>query len=154
MSILDHYYILNKSFYEKDGFSTSGGEHFLDTLERWEHGFYINRKCYANHMMANEATMKHLRGYCGLDNEYRLGMDMVDGDADLDANMAAEEFSQHKTVYAIGSRLAANEDEPIWLLINDSLEDDKVVFYYIPDDDDEEESPENTPTPERERQGV
>ena len=105
--------------------------------------------------MANEVTLKYLRGYCGLDNEYRLGMDMVEGEANLEANLATEEFSKHKTVYAIGSRLGANEDEPIWLLISESLENDKVVFYYIPDDDDDEEDyPENSPSPERIRQRV
>ncbi len=68
--------------------------------------------------------------------------------ADIGANMVVEQFSQHKPVYTISSRLGANEDEPFWLLTNDNLTDYKVAFLYISDGDCEEEEPENNPIPE------
>ena len=145
-------FTLAEDDFTEDGFHKSSNEFFMNMLTRWEHSFKLNCPNYANCLLANSSVMMRISKYIGMENEYRLGMDLVDDKIDIDANLEVEQYSQHKTVYAIGSTLPGNIDEPIWLIVVDDLPKDQVILKYMPDDDDdaEEELPDNSPVLERE----
>ena len=75
----------------------------------------------------------------GEDTGYDFGMDLIDGEIDIDTNLEIEKFSKLKTVYAIGSMLQDKEDDPIFLVKNDSLGEEILVIKYTPDDDGDNE---------------
>jgi hypothetical protein len=50
--------------------------------------------------------------------------------------LTIESHSKRQTIYAIGSKL--DEDEPMFLIIEDSMVDGMIVLKYIPDRDNED----------------
>lgn len=142
----EYYKFKNKDFDHK-GFHIKTQQWFMDLIGEFEHDFHNKfPKCYANHLFANHTTMAFINLAMDLADNESSGMDLIDGEVDLDANLAMEEFSDETTVYAIGSRLAKNEDEPIFLVINDKLSDGLILLKYLDnDDDDEMEEPVDEP---------
>ena len=55
-------------------------------------------------------------------------------------NLKIEEYSKRQTTYAIGSNL--DQDEPMFLVIDDSMVDGMVILKYVPDSDGSEIGPE------------
>lgn len=74
-----------------------------------------------------------------MNDDESCGMELIDGEVDIDTNLEIEKFSSTKTVYAIGSKITENEDEPIFLVTNDGISDGIVLLKYIPDDEDLDE---------------
>jgi len=137
------YYSFKSSEFDKKGFHCSSGQWFMDVIGEFEHDFHVKfPDCFANHLFANHHTMALIDRAMDLEEHESSGMDMMDGEVDLDVNLALEEFSEESTVYAIGSKLEANEDEPIFLVINEKLPNDVLLLKYIDDDaEDESENP-------------
>jgi len=81
----------------------------------------------------------------GEETDYDFGMELIDGKIDIDTNLEIEKYSKYRTVYAIGSQLHDDEDEPIILIKNDSLGEDILVLKYTPDYDEDENSIEKSP---------
>ena len=61
------------------------------------------------------------------------------GDIDIETNIKIGKCSKRETIYAIGSRL--DEDEPMFLVRDDTLVDGMVILKYVPDCDEDEVSP-------------
>lgn len=78
-------------------------------------------------------------------------MELIDGEIDIETNFEIENYSNFKTVYAIGSRLKDNEDEPILLLKSEKLSPEILLLTYIDDDDEE---PDLEPIPEDTKERV
>lgn len=137
------YYKYNPKDFDRQGFNTKNNQWFMDLIGEFEHDF--NDKfptCYANHLFANHVTMEIINHAMDLANNESSGMDLFDGEVNLDANLAIEEFSYESTVYAIGSKIEENEDEPIFLVVNDKLSDGLILLRYIDDNEiDEIEEP-------------
>ena len=67
-------------------------------------------------------------------------MELINGDIDIETNIKIGKCSKRQTIYAIGSRL--DEDEPMFLVRDDTLADGMVILKYVPDGDNEEAIPE------------
>ena len=80
------------------------------------------------------------------DSNYDFGMELIEGEIDIDTNLAIEAFSEDKTVYAIGSQFHDDEDNPLLLIKNENLSEEILVLKYVADDEDLEES-ETFPVP-------
>jgi hypothetical protein len=67
-------------------------------------------------------------------------MELIDGEIDIDTNLAIEKFSEERTVYAIGSQFHDDEDNPLFLIKNDNLSEEILVLKYVPDNGEEEDA--------------
>jgi exonuclease V gamma subunit len=78
------------------------------------------------------------------DENVDFGMDLIDGEIDIDTNLAIEKYSNVQTVYAIGSQFHEDEDNPLFLIKNDKLAENVLVLKYVSDDENDNET-ENIP---------
>ncbi|MEI6436616.1 MAG: hypothetical protein WCP32_17450 [Bacteroidota bacterium] len=62
-------------------------------------------------------------------------MELINGKTDFETNLKIEDHSERHTVYAIGSRF--DIDEPMFLIIDDSMADGMAILKYVPDNDNE-----------------
>lgn len=63
-------------------------------------------------------------------------MELINGDVDLDANLTIENHSKRDTIYAIGSQ--ADDNEPLWLIVDDSVKDGTFELKYASEDEEED----------------
>ncbi|NVN97529.1 hypothetical protein HXX01_04890 [Candidatus Nomurabacteria bacterium] len=137
----------NKDF-TSDGTYIPNGKFILDLQYDWEVAFHNKFKpFFANTIEGHPAAMLRLSRYmdAGEDTKYDFGMELINGEIDIESNIEIEKFSRLHTVYAIGSRLRENEEEPVFLVKNDSLKEDILLLKYYPDDDGDPETEENEP---------
>jgi hypothetical protein len=85
-------------------FTTSFNPYFANVLE--------------GHPLAMQRLTLYMEG--GNESDFDFGMELIDGEIDIDTNLAIEEFSEEKTVYAIGSQFHDDEDNPLFLIKNDA----------------------------------
>lgn len=137
-----------KSDYSDDGTHLLSDRFILEVQRDWEEQFHnLFKPFYANCIEGHPSAMLRFTRYmdAGEETEYDFGMDLIDGEIDIDTNLKIEKFSKHSTVYAIGSVFHDDEDEPILLVKNDCLKEDILVLKYVPDDDGEDNVTENIP---------
>jgi hypothetical protein len=130
-----------KSDFSDDGTHIPSDKFVMELQREWEELFYNKFKpFYANAIEGHPSAMLRLTRYmeAGEKTDYDFGMELIDGEIDIDTNLQIEKFSEVHTVYAIGSQFHENEDDPLLLLKNDSLKEDILVLKYVPDDDGEE----------------
>ncbi len=133
--------------FKKNDFSIDGtlilsGKFIYDLQRDWEESFHNQfNPFYANVLEGHPLAMKRLTLYMegGNESDYDFGMELIDGEIDIDTNLEIEKFSEEKTVYAIGSQFHDDEDNPLFLVKNDNLSEDILVLKYVPENDDEEE---------------
>jgi hypothetical protein len=139
--------------FRKEDFSNDGmhipSDRFIMELQRdWEEAFYERFKpIYANAIEGHPSAMLRLTLYMdgGEKSDFDFGMELIDGNIDIDTNLKIEEYSKLQTVYAIGSQFHENEDEPLLLLKNDGLKEEILIIKYVPDDDRGEIEPDKMP---------
>lgn len=143
MIISETYHFLRSDF-DKDGFNIHNGELFSEFITDCEKNFHKKHGIYyANHLFANNLTMLLFkRCNCDTENE-DYGMELIEGNIDLDTNLAIETHSERSTIYAIGSQ--ADDDEPLWLIVDDNVKDETFELKYIPEDEDDEAIEKNLP---------
>lgn len=147
--IIQEYYKFKKNEFDENGVHIKTQKWFMDLIKEFEEDFH-NRfpHCFANHLFASSSTMLLINKAMNLDFNESCGMDLIDGEVDMEVNMEIENHSEMTTVYAIGSKLEENEEEPIFLISNDEISDELIVLKYIPDDDDSEDADDLIPVTE------
>ncbi|MEI6174197.1 MAG: hypothetical protein WCR01_10620 [Bacteroidota bacterium] len=137
-----------KTEFMDDGTHIPTNKFIMELQHDWEESFYNRFKpYYANTIEGHPSAMLRLTKYMdvGEETDYDFGMELIDGKIDIDTNLEIEKYSKYRTVYAIGSQLHDDEDEPIILIKNDSLGEDILVLKYTPDYDEDENSIEKSP---------
>ena len=135
----------NKSDFTPNGTHISSDRIIFELQKDWEESYHYKfSPLYANVIEGHPLAMQRLTVYhdLGEPTNYDFGMDLIDGEIDIDTNLEIEKYSGSDTVYAIGSQFQFDEDGdcvPIFLVKNDKLKDDILVLKYLPDDDDENE---------------
>ena len=132
-----------KADFSNDGTHISTGKFIYDLQRDWEESFHNQFNPYfANALEGHPLAMKRITLYMegGSESEYDFGMELIDGEIDIDTNLAIEKYSEEKTVYAIGSQFHDDEDNPLFLIKNDNLAEEILVLKYVPDNDEEEET--------------
>lgn len=110
-------------------------------ITEWEYLFHKKHTPYfATHLFANYKFMS-LLDYILLaeDNLYQCGMDIIDGDFDVETNSKMDEHSKFRTIYGLGSEIKDNYGEPIYLVKDESLSDGIVILKHISENDNEDE---------------
>lgn len=136
-----------KADYSNSGTHITSGKFILEQQQEWEEAFHNQFKPYfANALEGHPLAMQRITKYMEGDEEsnYDFGMELIEGDIDIDTNLAIEAFSEDKTVYAIGSQFHDDEDNPLLLIKNDNLSEEILVLKYIADDGEADET-ENIP---------
>ena len=142
---MEQHYKFNKWDYDENGTNKKDGSFFLEVIGDWERDFHARYSpFFSNYLFSNESTMILVKNCLVLEPEDDCGMELINGKVDLDTNLTIESHSKRQTIYAIGSKL--DEDEPMFLIIDDCMVDGIVVLKYIPDSDNEDVG-ENVPVP-------
>lgn len=132
-----------KTDFSNDGTHIKSGKFIYDLQHEWEESFHNQfNPFFANVLEGHPLAMQQLTLYMegGNKSDYDFGMELIDGEIDVDTNLAIEEFSEEKTVYAIGSQFHDDEDNPLFLIKNDAISEEILVLKYVPDSDEEEEA--------------
>ncbi len=129
-------YKYSKEDYDLNGFRKDG-KLFSDTIGEWEIEFNkeFNPYC-ANYLLGNSSTIKLISSCFNSIESNEFGMD---GQFDLETNLKIDEHNKKEIVYAIGQTL--NEDEQLFLVMDNKVSDGIVILKYISEDDDEIKKP-------------
>jgi hypothetical protein len=139
-------YYFTRGDYNKDGISYKTGILFTDFIGECEHDFY--RKYFfqcANCLFANSATMYLIKSCLCVGEDEDFGMDLINGEINLSANLEIEKYSRRPTTYALGSKIKCNKDEPLFLIIDENVLDNEFNLKYI--DENNESHQEEIPVP-------
>ena len=141
-----------KTDYTEDGIHISSGKFIMEQQAVWEKEFHNQfNPYYANVIEGHPSAMLRLTRYMASeedDSNTDFGMELIDGEIDIDTNLEIEKFGKLQTVYAIGSQYHDDEDNPLFLIKNDKLSENILVLKYISDDDNGNKT-ENTPVVEK-----
>jgi len=140
--VLQDYYKFQPEKFNQEGLHIETREWFMDVLTEFERDFHHKHEhCYANYLFANSSTMILINKALDLGSHESCGMDLIDGEVNLDANLEIETFSEMDMVYAIGSKLEQNEDEPVFLVTDEQIGDGLILLKYIPDTESDDAEP-------------
>ncbi len=125
-------YTYNKPDFDNTGYNNQG-KLFSDIIREWEVEFNKEFTPYfANHLIANSSTMRLFESCFKLVENGDFGMD---GQFDFETNMKIDAHNKREITYAIGTE--ANDDEPLYLVIDNMVSEGKVILKYISDSDGE-----------------
>jgi len=140
---MEQHYNFDWKDYNKDGDNIRDGKFFLEHLAEWETDFHQRfSPMYASHLLGNSSSMSLIKRCFYFRQTEDVGMELLDGEIDIEKNFAVEKHSKRTTVYAIGSTVQYNSDEPLFLVRDEEMLDGMVILKYIPENDDDEETPE------------
>lgn len=130
-------YYFAKVDYDSNGFNIKNGRLFLEYIAECENDFYNDSVIFfSNYFFANSSTMCLIKSCFNTEVNDDFGMDLIEGEINLDMNLTIEKHSKRKTTYAIGSNVKGNEDEPLFLIIDEEIKDGEFILKYISDNDD------------------
>ncbi len=143
--------------YDREGRHRQSGQLFSDFIAELEQDYHeAMYPMRANVFAGNARVLLLLESCFEMEENTIMGMDLIDGELNMEVNAAIERHSQMTTLCGVGSQLPGNEDEPLFLVRDTRLHDTVVELYWMPDDDDDEsvtETPE-VPAAHRHRQTV
>ena len=138
---MEQHYKFNKWDYNEDGTNIKDGSFFLDVTGNWERDFHDRfYPFFSNCLVGNASTMILVKNCFITEPNEDCGMELINGDIDIETNIKIGKCSKRETIYAIGSRL--DEDEPLFLVRDDDMVDGMIILKYVPDGDEDEVSPE------------
>jgi len=126
----------SKTDYSEDGMLISSDKFIMALQREWEVSFHKRfNPYYANVIEGHPSAMLRLTRYmaCGKETKSDFGMELINGKIDINTNLNIEKFSHIRTIYAIGSQLHNDEDNPLFLIKNERLKDDILVMKHISD---------------------
>ena len=142
---MEQHYKFKKWDYNEDGTNTKDSSFFLEVIGDWERDFHDRYSpFFSNYLFGNASTMILVKNCLVIEPNEDCGMELINGKIDIDTNLKIDHHSHRQTIYALGSKL--DEDEPMFLVIDDSMVDGMVILKYIPDSDNENVS-EEVPVP-------
>ena len=130
-----------KAEFLNDGTHKSNGKFIMELQGDWEADFHNKFNLYyANIIEAHPIAMNRFNQYYegGEETNFNFGMEKIDGEIDLDTNLAIDEFTGGQTVFAVGSQLLDNDDNPLFLVKNDNLSPEIILLKYDEEGNDEE----------------
>ena len=102
-----------KTDYANDGTHLPSDKFILELQCEWEEAFHSRfDPLYANVIEGHPSAMRRLTVYmeAGEETGYDFGMELIDGEIDIDTNLEIEKYSKLHTVYAIGSQYHDDDD--------------------------------------------
>lgn len=130
-------YKFNSLGFNSDGICNETGLLFIEYIFKWEKDFNKKYPSYfANYLFCNQKTMNIINRSMDLNQNESCGMDLINDKIDVDASIEMERYSKRKNIYAIGSMIQSNLDEPIFLICEDKCSDGTVMLKYIADGND------------------
>lgn len=110
--------------------------YFLDLIREWEDDFHERYSpFFANYLFANASTMILANKCLVVEPTEDMGMELIDGEIDIDTNLKVEHFSKRKTIYALGSN--HDQDEPLFFIRDEQMVDGSAILKYIPENEDD-----------------
>jgi hypothetical protein len=139
---MEQHYKFDWKDYSPNGDNIRDGKFFLELLAEWEADFHLRfSPLFATHLLGNNTAMHLIKRCYYFQQNEDVGMELFDGEIDIDKSLAIEEHSKRTTIYAIGSGLLDNDDEPLFLVRDDDMVDGMVILKYVPENDESEDAP-------------
>ncbi len=133
--IIEEVYRFDDSDYDENGFHKKTGELLIEIIKEWETDFHSkNSPCFTNYLFTNRMFMILLANCHELEEEEDFGVELINGEINMEESYKFYHNSKYLTVYAIGSCVAENKEEPIGLIIDEEMTDGVAILKYIPDD--------------------
>ena len=133
---MEQHYKFDWKEYDHNGNNSRDGKFFMERLAEWEEDFHGRfSPFYATHLFGNNSAMHLIKRCFYFKQTEDVGMELFSGEIDIDKSLAIEKHSKRTTVYAIGSGLLDNDDEPLFLVRDDDMVDGMVILKYIPESD-------------------
>jgi len=137
---MEQHYKFNQSNFNENGFNTKNGSFFLEIIREWERDFHDRfSPFFSNCLFANASTMALLKNCLITEPDNDLGMELINGEINLDINLELGKHSKRETIYALGS--LNDEDEPLFFVRDDDMVDGMLILKYVPDSDEDEINP-------------
>lgn len=134
---MEQYYKFKNYDFDENGINTKDGSFFLEIIGGWERDFHDRYyPFFSNYLFSNASTMILVKNCLVLEPDEDCGMELINGKVDLETNLKIESHSQRQTIYAIGSRM--DIDEPMFLIIDNRMDDGKVILKYIPENENDD----------------
>ena len=131
----------NRREFNEDGTNEKDGKFFLELLQVWEEEFHFRfPPLYCNRLYANASSMILIKNCLNVEENEDCGFELIDGEVNLDISDEIDRFSKRIIIYGLGSRIPENEDEPIWLILDEDVADGRIILKYIPDNDDDDDN--------------
>lgn len=141
--------------YDNEGRHRHTGQFFCDFIAQLERDYHEEmHPMKANVFAANARVLLLLESCFELEENTIMGMDLIDGELNMEVNAAIERHSKMITLCGLESKLPGNEDEPLLLVRDTRLHDTVVELYWMPDDDDNGTDTPYVPAAHRHRQPV
>jgi len=138
--MVEQHYKFNNMEFDEGRNRIRNDELFLDLIRKWEDDFHDRYSpFFANYLFANASTMILANQCLVTEPNEDLGMELIEGEIDLDTNLKIENYSKRLTIYALGSN--HDLDEPLYFIRDDSMIDGMVILKYIPDHDEDDIGP-------------
>ena len=138
--MVEQHYKFNNMEFDEGRNRIRNDELFLDLIRKWENDFHDRYSpFFANYLFANASTMILANQCLVTEPNEDLGMELIEGEIDLDTNLKIENYSKRLTIYALGSN--HDLDEPLYFIRDDSMIDGMVILKYIPDHDEDDIGP-------------
>jgi hypothetical protein len=137
---MEQHYKFSRKDYDENGFDIFTGLLFTEFIKNCEVAFHqAHAPFLANHLLSGGATMILIKKCMEQYPNYDYGMDLIAGEIDLNANLHIETYSQRSAVYALES--AIDDDEPLFLVKDDTISEGIILLRYVSDNDSEESDP-------------
>lgn len=138
--------------YDRAGRRKFDGVPFREVLKEFEYDFHVRHPdCYAQFMLANIGVMSILARSCNANANMIYGIELIDGEFDIDFNFIMEEASDRSNVvvYAIDSAYMTYDESglpiiddifPLGLVVDGDLGEGVLQLQGSDDDDSDDES--------------
>lgn len=115
----------------------SYNKYFDDLIAEWEEDFANTYNPYfANEMIGNYSVMNLLKISMQMEEHQDMGTLISEN---FNLSLKLDDHSERQTIYAIGSRISGNFDNPLFLTIDPTMNNGEVYLKYNSDNDDNEE---------------
>ncbi len=132
---MEHHYKFNKWDFNEDGTNIKDGSFFLDVIGNWERDFHDRlAPFFSNCLVGNASTMILVKNCFITEPNEDCGMELINGDLDIETNIKIGKCSKRQTIYAVESHL--DKAEPLFLVRDDDIVDGMVILKYVPDSDE------------------
>ena len=140
MKIEEHYWFESENFDASGKHRSLKNTYFNELIRHFLMEFYIQygRIFHPTTLVMSGLSMKKLERSEQMDEEYYFGIITLNGRIDNDYNVAIARKESRQNVIAISSDIPEHDDEPVYLFIDEKLDNNTVIVRWLSDNDDDD----------------
>lgn len=153
MLTIDKIYKYDPADYTDDGWTKVDDNPLFQYIDECQLNFYEEHTPFvANILFVNPSTARLLHKCFQFEDNEILGLDMIDGQIDFEANSQMEKHGNKHLIYGIGCAVPGHEeDQPVMVVLDVKLKGGEFRLSYYQDydqDEDDDDGDDIDPSPE------